>query len=93
MRVPATATAGTRSVAMDDKHPVTGVLAMQHNKLTTLYLRAFSEFGMSALWSSRPVCAPTPADALAITRSLRTEGNLQARQLAEEIEAACRAAV
>jgi hypothetical protein len=36
---------------------------------------------------------PTPADALAITRSLRVEGNLQARRLAEQIEQACRAAV
>lgn len=93
MRVPATATAGTRSLAVNDKHPVTGVPAMYEDELTTLYRRAFSEFGTSALWSSRPVCAPTPADALAITCSLRTEGNLQARQLAEQIEAACRAAV
>ena len=58
-----------------------------------LYERAFKEFGMMALWSSRPVSHPTPADALAITHSLRVEGNLQARRLAEEIEQACHATV
>jgi hypothetical protein len=59
----------------------------------SLYRRAFEQFGPSALWSSRPVPNPTPADALAITHSLRVEGNLQARQLAEQIERACRAAL
>ena len=58
----------------------------------TLYRRAFEQFGISALWSSRPVPDPTPADALAITHSLRVEGNLEARRLAEQIEQACRAA-
>ena len=57
----------------------------------SLYRRAFEEFGASALWSSKPVSDPTPADALAITRSLRVEGNLDARRLAERIERACRA--
>jgi len=59
----------------------------------SLYRRAFEEFGASALWSSKPVSDPTPADALAITDSLRVEGNLKARRLAEQIEQACRAAV
>jgi hypothetical protein len=59
----------------------------------TLYRRAFEEFGVAALWSSKPVPDPTPADALAITYSLRVEGNLQARRLAEQIEQACRAAL
>jgi hypothetical protein len=58
-----------------------------------LYRRAFAEYGALALWSSAPVPDPTPADALAITHSLRVEGNLQARRLAEQIEQACRAAV
>jgi len=58
----------------------------------TLYRRAFETFGASALWSSRPVPDPTPADALAITRSLRVEGDLKARRLAEQIEQACRRA-
>ncbi len=55
-----------------------------------LYRRAFAEFGTIALWSSRPVPDPTPADALAITRSLRVEGNMDSRRLAEAIERACR---
>jgi hypothetical protein len=59
----------------------------------SLYRRAFKEYGASALWSSHPVPSPTCADALAITRSLRVEGNLKARRLAEKIEEACRAAV
>jgi hypothetical protein len=58
----------------------------------SLYRRAFEEFGASALWSSRAVPNLTPADALAITYSLRVEGDLRARRLAEQIEQACRAA-
>jgi len=61
--------------------------------LVNLYRRAFEEFGASALWSSKPVPDPTPADALAITHSLRVEGNLEARHLAEQIERLCRAAI
>jgi hypothetical protein len=61
--------------------------------LARLYERAFKEFGTMALWSSRPVSDPTPADALAIAHSLRVEGNLEARRLAEQIEQACHAAV
>lgn len=58
-----------------------------------LYRRAFEEFGASALWSSRAVPNPTPADALAITYTLRVEGDLRARRSAEQIEQACRAAL
>jgi hypothetical protein len=58
-----------------------------------LYRRAFAEFGASALRSSKPVSDPTPADALAITHSLRVEGTLKARHLAEQIEKLCRAAI
>ncbi|MGC2660952.1 MAG: hypothetical protein WA324_23610 [Bryobacteraceae bacterium] len=58
----------------------------------SLYRRAFEEFGASALWSSRPVPEPTAEDVLAITNSLRVEGNVEARRLAEKIEKACRAA-
>jgi hypothetical protein len=61
--------------------------------LVKLYHRAFAEFGASALWSSKPVPDPTPADALAITHSLRVEGNLEARRLAEQIERLCHAAL
>jgi hypothetical protein len=61
--------------------------------IPSLYRRAFEEFGASALWSRRAVPKPTAADAMAITESLRVEGTLQARRLAEQIEQACRAAV
>ena len=57
-----------------------------------LYRRAFADFGATALWSSHPVPDPTPEDAMAITSSLRVEGDLQARRLAEQIERACGAA-
>ena len=65
---------------------------LQSEDYVSLYRRAFKEFGAMALWSSRPVPHPTPADALAITHSLRVEGNLESRRLAEQIEKACRAA-
>jgi hypothetical protein len=71
---------------MEKKPPI------QPDDFVSLYRRAFEEFGVSALWSSRPVPHPTCADALAITRSLRFEGDLKARRLAEKIEKACRAA-
>ena len=57
-----------------------------------LYRRAFEEYRALALWNLRAFDEPTPEDALVVARALRTEGNLQARQLAEEIEEACRAA-
>jgi hypothetical protein len=58
-----------------------------------LYRRAFREYRAQALWNLRELEHPTPEDALAITRSLRIEGDLDARRLAEQIERACRAAV
>jgi hypothetical protein len=57
----------------------------------SLYRRAFREHGCRALWNVRQVENPTLDDALAITQSLRIEGNLDARRLAEQIEKACRA--
>ena len=65
----------------------------EREDFVTLYRRAFEEFGASALWSSKPAPNPTPADALAITHSLRVEGNLEARRLAEQIERICRAPI
>jgi len=56
-----------------------------------LYRRAFKEFGARALWNVRELEDPSPEDALAITWSLRVEGNMKARRLAEQIEKACRA--
>jgi hypothetical protein len=65
----------------------------QPDDFVSLYRRAFKEYGASALWSSRPAPDPTCEDALAITRSLRVEGDLNARRLAERIEKACRAVI
>jgi hypothetical protein len=65
----------------------------QPDDFVSLYRRAFKEYGASALWSSSPAPDPTCEDALAITRSLRVEGDLNARRLAERIEKACRATV
>lgn len=57
----------------------------------TLYRRAFADFGPTALWNMRPVEDPTPADALAITKALRTYGGMDGRRLAESIEKLCHA--
>lgn len=57
-----------------------------------LYQQAFEKFGALALWNSRRLPSPSTADALAVARALRVEGDLHARALAERIEAACRAA-
>ena len=58
---------------------------------SSLYRRAFAEYGTQALWNMQPLEAPTPADALAITKALRTHGGMKGRRLAEQIERACRA--
>jgi hypothetical protein len=57
-----------------------------------LYRLAFAEYGHEALWNMRAVETPAPADALAITRSLRIHGGMEGRRLAERIERLCRAA-
>ena len=59
--------------------------------LVNLYRRAFAEYGQEAFWNMRPVDEPTPADALAITKALRTHGGMAGRRLAENIERLCRA--
>jgi hypothetical protein len=59
----------------------------------SLYHRAFADYRVRALWNLSEIEHPTPAEALAITRSLRVEGDLSARSLAEQIERACRAAL
>jgi hypothetical protein len=55
-----------------------------------LYRRAFAQYGTHALWNMRPIEDPTPADALAITKALRTHGGMEGRRLAEQIERLCR---
>jgi hypothetical protein len=64
----------------------------QPDEFVTLYNRAFQQYGARALWNMRPVADPTPADALAITQSLRTYGGMDGRRLAEQIERLCGAA-
>ena len=59
----------------------------------SLYHRAFADFKLRALWKVRELEHPTAEEALVITRSLRVEGDLNARRLAEQIERACRPAV
>lgn len=61
------------------------------SEVAILYRRAFAEYGAQALWNMRPIEEPTPADALAITRALRTHGGMTGRRLAEQIESVCRA--
>jgi hypothetical protein len=65
----------------------------QPEDFASLYRRAFAEYGTRALWNKRALDAPTPEDALVIARALRIEGDRKARELAERIEQACRAAV
>ena len=60
--------------------------------VASIYRRAFAEYGARALWNMRPIDDPTPADALAITKALRTYGGMEGRRLAESIERLSRAA-
>jgi hypothetical protein len=60
--------------------------------VVSLYRRAFAEYGPRAFWNMRPIDEPTTADALAITKALRTYGGMEGRRLAESIERLCRAA-
>jgi hypothetical protein len=64
---------------------------MQPEDLATLYRRAFKDYGSRALWNMRPIADPTAADALAITKALRTHGGMDGRRLAEHIERLCHA--
>ena len=63
------------------------------DEVVRLYRQAFVDYGAAALWSSRPVSEPSIGSALAITESLRVEGDRNARRLAERIEGLCRAAL
>lgn len=59
----------------------------------SVYHRAFVDYRLRALWNVRELEHPTAEEALTIARSLRVEGDLSARSLAEQLERACRAAV
>jgi len=61
------------------------------NHVVGLYHRAFAQFGARALWNIKQFDDPTVEQMLAITRQLRTEGDMNARRLAEQIERAARA--
>ena len=63
------------------------------DEVAHLYARAFAEFGVFALWSRKPSSRPTVTQALTVADALRAEGNLRARALAVEVEAARRAAL
>ena len=56
-----------------------------------LYRHAFEAFGSRALWNIQAFDQPTHSQVLAITSQLRTEGDMSARRLAEQIEKAVRA--
>jgi hypothetical protein len=60
-------------------------------ELLRLYNLAFEKFRGRALWNMKCLEHPTVGEVLAITRALRVEGNLEARQLAEDIEERARA--
>jgi hypothetical protein len=63
----------------------------QTEDLGSIYRRAFKDYGSRALWNMRRIEHPTPADALAIAKALRTHGGMEGRRLAEQIERLCRA--
>lgn len=67
--------------------------AHEMDEYAELYRRAFSEYGVRALWNKRRLEHPTSEDALVVARALRIEGDREARGLAERIEKACRAAI
>lgn len=66
-------------------------LAQASSGMRELYVRAFAEFGASALWNLQQLAEPVPVDILAVARQLRIEGDLTARRLAEEMEQLARA--
>jgi hypothetical protein len=51
-----------------------------------LYHLAFEKYASQALWNVRHFEEPTPSQALAITKALRTHGGMDGRRLAEQIE-------
>lgn len=63
----------------------------REQRIAALYAQAFAKYGVWALWNVPRQEKPTVADALAITRPLRVEGDMGARRLAEEIERLARA--
>jgi hypothetical protein len=62
-------------------------------EIASLYRKAFRDYGVQALWSRTPSDHPTIAQALVVAETLRRQGDMKARPLAVQIEAACRAAL
>jgi len=60
----------------------------KEESLSTLYNRAFEEYGTHALWNMKRFDNPSPGDVRATARQLRIEGDLDARRLAERMEEA-----
>jgi hypothetical protein len=93
-----TAICGKDLFAMTDRATIEdlklcGAATPAPEDLRALYRVAFKDFGLRALWSSRAADDPTIADLLSITESLRVEGGVAGRRLAEEIVSGCRAAL
>ena len=59
----------------------------------SLYRQAFADYRAHALWYIRALENPSRDDAMVVARALRTNGDLPARRLAEQIEQACHAIV
>ena len=70
-----------------DTRPATADQQTPEN-VVGLYRHAFEAFGSRALWNIKEFDQPTVSQVQAITRQLRTEGNMSARRLAEQIEKA-----
>jgi hypothetical protein len=61
-----------------------------HAVLSDLYHETFRRFGTAYLWSKAPVSPVTPGGAAAVARTLKREGDREARILAGRIEDLCR---
>lgn len=57
-----------------------------------LYREAFERYRVAALWNCQYRDQPTPGQALAISQSLRDQGDMGAWRLGHRLAAACRAA-
>ena len=71
--------------------PESSKVACRGSEIAALYRRAFATYRTRALWNLRQFEAPTVEQALLVARHLRVEGDMSARQLAEQIEKAARA--
>jgi hypothetical protein len=68
--------------------PKSAERAVRDREIAALYRRAFALYRTRALWNLRQFEDPTIEHALLVARHLRIEGDMHARQLAEQIEKA-----